>query len=130
MEILPERPAAPDVKVNPFDFTMNTTEDMEYSDDGGETWKPCKDSQDVENRQGETLLVRIAATDDSFKSNPTTVIVPVRGEAPVLTIDNATERMDSTAAMEYSKDNGASWITCLDNMDLSDLTNATLLVRY
>ncbi|MDE6590751.1 MAG: hypothetical protein K2K53_10505, partial [Oscillospiraceae bacterium] len=93
-------------------------------------WKPCKDSQDVEDRQGETLLVRIAATDDSFKSDPTTVIVPVRGEAPVLTIDNATERMDSTAAMEYSKDNGASWITCLDNMDLSDLTNATLLVRY
>ena len=48
----------------------------------------------------------------------------------MLTIDNATERMDSTAAMEYSKDNGASWITCLDDMDLSDLTNATLLVRY
>ena len=82
------------------------------------------------DKQGETLLVRIAATDDSFKSDPATVIVPVRGEAPVLTIDNATERMDSTAAMEYSKDNGASWITCLDNMDLSDLTNATLLVRY
>ena len=65
MEVLPERPAAPDVKVNPFDFTMNTTGDMEYSDDGGETWKPCTDSQDVEDRQGETLLVRIAATDDS-----------------------------------------------------------------
>lgn len=130
MEVLPERPAAPDVKVNPFDFTMNTTTDMEYSEDGGETWYPCVEGQNVEDKQGETLLVRIAATDDSFKSDPATVIVPVRGEAPVLTIDNATERMDSTAAMEYSKDNGASWITCLDNMDLSDLTNATLLVRY
>ena len=130
MEVLPERPATPDVKVNPFDFTMNTTTGMEYSDDGGETWKPCTDNQDVEDRQGETLLVRIAATDDSFKSDPTTVTVPVRGAAPVLTIDNATERMDSTAAMEYSKDNGASWIPCLDNMDLSELTNATLLVRY
>ena len=130
MEVLPERPTAPDVKVNPFDFTMNTTTGMEYSDDGGETWKPCTDNQDVEDRQGETLLVRIAATDDSFKSDPTTVTVPVRGAAPVLTIDNATERMDSTAAMEYSKDNGASWIPCLDNMDLSELTNATLLVRY
>ena len=29
MEVLPERPTAPNVKVNPFDFTMNTTEDME-----------------------------------------------------------------------------------------------------
>ncbi len=130
MEVLPERPAAPDVKVNPFDFTMNTTGDMEYSDDGGETWQPCADNQDVEDRQGETLLVRIAATDDSFKSDPTTVTVPVRGEAPVLTVDNATERMDATSTMEYSKDNGASWIPCLDNMDLSELTNATLLVRY
>lgn len=68
MEVLPERPAAPDVKVNPFEFTMNTTTGMEYSDDGGETWKPCEDRQNVEDRQGETLLVRIAATDDSFKS--------------------------------------------------------------
>lgn len=130
MEVLPERPAAPDVKVNPFDFTMNTTADMEYSDDGGETWHPCVEGQGVEDKQGETLLVRIAATDDSFKSDPATVTVPVRGEAPVLTIDNAEERMDSTAAMEYSADNGASWIACLDNMDLSDLINATLLVRY
>ena len=130
MEVLPERPAAPDVKVNPFDFTMNTTGDMEFSDDGGETWKPCTDNQNVEDRQGETLLVRIAATDDSFKSDPTTVTVPVRGAAPVLTIDNATERMDATSAMEYSKDSGTTWIPCLDNMDLSELTNATLLVRY
>jgi len=128
--VLPERPAAPDVKVNPFDFTMNTTTDMEYSDDGGETWTPCEDSQNVEDRQGETLLVRIAATDDSFKSEPTTVTVPVRGEAPVLTIDNATERMDSTAAMEYSSDDGTTWTACLDNMSLSDLAGVTLLVRY
>ena len=130
MEVLPERPAAPDVKVNPFEFTMNTTTGMEYSDDGGETWKPCEDRQNVEDRQGGTLLVRIAATDDSFKSDPTTVTVPIRGAAPVLTIDNATERMDSTATMEYSKDSGGTWIPCLDNMDLSELTNATLLVRF
>ena len=74
--------------------------------------------------------MRIAATDDSFKSEATTVTVPVRGAAPALTIDNATERMDSTAAMEYSKDGGTTWIPCLDNMNLSELTNATLLVRY
>ena len=118
------------MKVNPFEFTMNTTTGMEYSDDGGETWKPCEDRQNVEDRQGETLLVRIAATDDSFKSDPTTVTVPVRGAAPVLTVDNASERMDSTTAMEYSRDSGTTWIPCLDNMDLSELTNATLLVRY
>ena len=36
MEVLPERPAAPDVKVNPFEFTMNTTTGMEYSHIGVE----------------------------------------------------------------------------------------------
>ncbi len=130
MDMLPERPATPDVKVNPFDFTMNTTPDMEYSNDGGKTWKPCEDSQNVEDRQGETLLVRIAATDDSFRSDACTVIVPVRGVAPEPVIDNATESMNSTAAMEYSRDSGESWITCTDGMSLSDLTGETFRIRY
>ena len=38
-----------------------------------ETWYPCVEGQNVEDKQGETLLVRIAATDDSFKSDPATV---------------------------------------------------------
>ncbi|MDE7245777.1 MAG: MBG domain-containing protein, partial [Oscillospiraceae bacterium] len=130
MEVLPERPATPDVKVNPYDFTMNTTKDMEYSDDGGTTWHPCEERQLVEDRQGDTLLVRIAATDDSFRSDPCTVIVPVRGPSPLVLIDKETERMDCTAAMEYSSDNGETWIACLDNMVMSDMTGASLLVRY
>lgn len=130
MDTLPERPATPNVKVNPFDFTMNTTPDMEYSDDGGETWTLCEDSPNVENRQGATLLIRIAATDDSFRSETCTVIVPVRGAAPAPVIDNATEILNSTAAMEYSCDNGETWISCTDSMSLSDLTGEALLIRY
>lgn len=129
MEVLPDRPATPDVKVNPYDYAMNTTDDMEYSDDGGLTWNPCTENQVVENYQGETLLVRIAATDDSFHSDPCEVPVPVRGPAPVLSIDNATERLDCTSAMEYSYD-GQTWIPCLDNMSLSNMTGEELLVRY
>lgn len=70
--------------------------------------------------------LHIAIKENSFKRNSTTVTVFVRGEIPMLTIDNAAERMDSTAAMEYeySKGNGVSWIIRLDNMDQSDLTNA------
>ena len=84
----------------------------------------------MEDRQGDTLLVRIAATDDSFKSDPCTVIVPVRGPSPLVLIDTETERMDCTAAMEYSNDDGKTWIACLDNMVMSDMTGASLLVRY
>ena len=58
------------------------------------------------------------------------MIVPVRGEAPTLTIDNATESMNSTAAMEYSCDNGMYWAACMDDMSLSELTGTTLLMRY
>ena len=130
MDVLPKRPATPDVKVNPYDFTMNTTTDMEYSDDGGETWKPCDERQLVEDRQGDTLLVRIAATDDSFRSDACTVVVPVRGPAPLVLISTETERMDCTAAMEYSSDNGETWVPCLDNMAMSDMTGKALLVRY
>ena len=129
IDMLPDRPAAPDVKVRPFDL-MNTTEDMEYSENGGKTWKPCENSQNVENRQGQTLLVRIAATDDSFCSDACIVQIPVRGDAPALEIDNAAEQMNSTVKMEYSDDGGETWSACTDGMSLSDRTGETLLVRY
>ena len=129
IDMLPDRPAAPDVKVRPFDL-MNTTEDMEYSENGGKTWKPCENSQNVENRQGQTLLVRIAAADDSFCSDACIVQIPVRGDAPALEIDNAAEQMNSTVKMEYSDDGGETWSACTDGMSLSDRTGETLLVRY
>lgn len=128
IEILPERPATPDVTVNPYDYNMNSTADMEYSKDGGLTWEPCTEQMNVEDLQGETLLVRIAATEDSFHSESCTVEVPVRGTAPVLTINNDSERMDSTTSMEYY--DGESWIPCLDNMSVSNMTGETILVRY
>lgn len=128
IEILPERPATPDVTVNPYDYNMNSTADMEYSKDGGLTWEPCTDQMNVEELQGETLLVRIAATDDSFHSESCTVEVPVRGVAPVLTVNNDTERMDSTSAMEYF--DGECWIPCLDNMSVSNMTGETIRIRY
>ena len=63
--------------------------------------------------------------EDSFHSESCTVEVPVRGPAPVLTINNDTERMDSTTSMEYY--DGESWIPCLDNMSVSNMTGETIL---
>lgn len=125
---LPERPAAPVVTVNPYDYNMNSTTDMEYSTDGGLTWTPCAKDQNVEDLQDKDILVRIAATEDSFHSDSCTVPVPKRGPAPVITIDTATEKMDSTSAMEYF--DGEEWIPCLDNMDVSSLAGETIKVRY
>ncbi len=125
---LPERPAAPVVTVNPYDYNMNSTTDMEYSTDGGLTWTPCAKDQNVEDLQDKDILVRIAATEDSFHSDSCTVHVPKRGPAPVITVDTATEKMDSTSAMEYF--DGEEWIPCLDNMDVSSLAGETIKVRY
>ena len=39
------------------------------------------------------------------------------------TINNDSERMDSTTSMEYY--DGESWIPCLDNMSVSNMTGET-----
>lgn len=97
IETLPERPAAPNVTVNPYDYTMNTTDAMEYSTDNGGTWNSCTDDMDVENLQGQDILVRIEAIEDSsFHSDPCTVHVPTRGVAPVIAVNNEAETMNST----------------------------------
>lgn len=129
IETLPERPAAPNVTVNPYDYTMNTTDAMEYSTDNGGTWNSCTDDMDVENLQGQDILVRIEAIEDSsFHSDPCTVHVPTRGVAPVIAVNNEAETMNSTTAMEYF--DGESWSPCLDNMSVSNLVGENIQVRY
>lgn len=129
IETLPERPVAPNVTVNPYDYTMNTTDAMEYSADNGDTWNPCTKDMNVEALQDQDILVRIEAIEDSsFHSDSSTVHVPIRGEAPVIAVDNETETMDSTAAMEYF--DGESWIPCQDNMSVSNLVGENIQVRY
>ena len=129
MEVLPERPAAPDVKVNTTDMTMNTTTEMEYSGDGGKTWRPCEDNQLVEGYQGQTLLVRIAATDHSFRSEATEVHIPTRAAKPSVSLDTAKETLNTTAGMDYSTDGGKTWTQCTGPLDVSGMTGDTVLVR-
>ncbi len=126
---IPDRPATPDVKCDPASYTMNTTAAMEYSTDNGATWTACEDNVDVAFLGGSVLLVRYAATDESFRSDAKNVFVPTRPEAPSLTVNLVTERVNATSAMEYSSNGGASWQPCQPDMSVANLAGETIMVR-
>ncbi len=51
--------------------------ELEYSDDGGTTWKPCPGAEVAPLTPG-SYQVRVKATDTAFAGKPVTVIVPAR----------------------------------------------------
>ena len=126
---IPARPAAPDVRFDTTSYTLNTTSAMEYSADSGATWTVCEDNMDASFLGGSVLLVRYAATDSSFRSTEKNVFIPVRPNAPALTVNLVTERINTTSAMEYSVDSGASWMPCQADMSAANLTGETIMVR-
>ena len=126
---IPERPATPDVKFNTTTYELNTTSAMEYSADNGATWSACGDNMDASFLGGSVLLVRYAATDGSFRSDAKNVFIPARPNAPALSVNLKTERLNTTSNMEYSDDGGASWKPCMPDMSLSDLAGETIMVR-
>jgi len=100
-----------------------TTANMEYSLDGGSTWKPCT--------QGETTnLTFIAGTVKVRQKDKTTnertvatIAAPAASTTPTLdgkTADSVT--LNVIAGYEYSKDGGATW---QDSNIFSDLNSST-----
>ena len=126
---IPARPAAPDVKCDTATYIVNTTSAMEYSADNGDTWNPCEENMDASRLGGSVLLVRYAATDSSFRSDPANVFVPTRPAAPALTVNLVTERINTTSAMEFSADGGTSWQPCQPDMSAASLAGETIMVR-
>jgi len=126
---IPARPAAPDVRCDTAAYTLNTTAAMEYSADEGATWTACEENMDVTYMGGSVLLVRYAATDESFRSAAKNVFVPVRPDAPALTVNLKTERVNVTSAMEYSTNGAASWQPCQPDMSVANLAGETIMVR-
>ena len=56
----------------PDNETLNTTPDMEYSTDGGKTWKPCPNPLDVSDLAGKDVLIRYPGKGDG----PTPPVLP------------------------------------------------------
>lgn len=99
---------APSLIFDPSRETLNTTPDMEYSDDGGKTWKPCPEPMDVSGMGGKEIPIRYPGKGDTPPSDPISVKIPDRREAPAVghTDETVRDRKDGTLTqtektMEY-----------------------------
>ena len=127
---LPERPKAPNVRVDLRDLTADTTRDMEYSTDGGKTWARCVPDMDVSSLIGKKFLVREAAASNQFSSEAAELSIPARGEKPDILLDTYIEMIGTTVGMDCSADGGKTWTPCIGPLDVSGLTGKELLVRF
>ena len=133
---VPDRPSAPDVTVDFDRETVNTDTDMEYSTDGGKTWKPCDKDMDISDLVGQDILIRYPATDDSFASESAVVKLPARPDAPIVSWTDESEAgaadgtiTDVNASMEYSTDGGITWTDCPADGTIDGLSEGVYLVR-
>ena len=118
---IPEKRPAPDVTLDPNPGIISPSKDLEYSDDDGETWKPCPDPFDVSDMGGKDILIREPATGTELPGEKTTVHIPEKYPTPSVTLDTDKETIDTTGDMEYSTDGGKTWDPATEPMDISCL---------
>ena len=123
-------PCTPGLVFDPNNETLNTTPDMEYSTDGGKTWKPCPSPMDVSDLDGKEILVRYPGGD------AITVKIPARRMAPAVDHTDETQqgRNDGTLTktdktMEYRLLPDGKW-TAIAGNTVKGLTPGTYEVRY
>ena len=126
---VPQKGEKPDLTIDRDKQTVNTTAGMEYSTDGGKTWTKCDPDMDVSDLTGQTILVRDAATDDKFASEPTELRIPNKTENPTVTLDTEKETINTTEDMDYSTDGGLTWNPCTKPLDVSGMTGQTIIIR-
>ena len=80
--VISKHPGAPVLVFDPDNETLNTTPDMEYSTDGGKTWKPCPNPLDVSDLAGKDVLIRYPGKGDGLPGETVTVKIPDRRKAP------------------------------------------------
>lgn len=72
---------------------IGTTDEMEYSTDGGKTWRPCPNGSVSGLPQG-TYLVRYKGTKDHLASLPATVVIGVRRPIAIEDPDDSDQSAD------------------------------------
>ena len=126
---IPEKRPAPDVTLDPNPGIISPSKDLEYSDDDGETWKPCPDPFDVSDMGGKDILIREPATGTELPGEKTTVHIPEKYPTPSVTLDTDKETIDTTGDMEYSTDGGKTWDPATEPMDISGMTGQDIIIR-
>jgi len=127
---IPTKGAKPDLIVDRDKETVNTSASMEFSTDGGKTWKPCPSPLSVSDLAGKDILVRYPGGD------AITVKIPARRKAPNVGHTDETQqgRNDGTLTktdktMEYRLTPDGKWIAIAGNT-VKGLAPGAYEVRY
>lgn len=128
--LISKNPGAPVLVFDPNGETLNTTPDMEYSTDGGKTWKPCTSPMDMSDWAGKDVLIRYPGGESI------TVKIPARRKAPAVghTDETRQGRNDGTLTktdktMEYRLLPDGKW-TAIAGNTVKGLAPGTYEVRY
>ncbi len=134
--MISKHPGAPVLVFDPDNETLNTTPDMEYSTDGGKTWKPCPNPLDVSDLAGKNVLIRYPGKGDGLPGETVTVKIPDRRKAPNVghTDETRQGRNDGTftktdKTMEYRLLPDGKW-TAIAGNTVRGLAPGSYEVRY
>ena len=112
-------PAAPDITKDYLSGNINTTSDMEYSLDGGNTWRDCSGTLNVSNWYDiDFVNIRYKANGNTPAGYQTVVNIN-RYSKPNAAVDYNNETISATNKMAFTTAGGSG--DCYDNMSLSSL---------
>ena len=112
-------PAAPDITKDYLSGNINTTSDMEYSLDGGNTWRDCSGTLNVSNWYDiDFVNIRYKANGNTPAGYQTVVNIN-RYSKPNAAVDYYNETISATNKMAFTTAGGSG--DCYDNMSLSSL---------
>ncbi|MBU5463876.1 S-layer homology domain-containing protein [Anaerotignum sp. MSJ-24] len=112
-------PAAPDITKDYLSGNINTTSNMEYSLDGGNTWRDCSGTLNVSNWYDiDFVNIRYKANGNTPAGYQTVVNIN-RYSKPNAAVDYYNETISATNKMAFTTAGGSG--DCYDNMSLSSL---------
>ena len=133
---IPARGERPSVTLNTIAETVSTAVGMDFSADGGKTWKPCTGPLDVSSLTGKEILVRYSSSEAAPPSEAAKVKVPARRSAPASGHTDETRRgrndgtLTGTAkTMEYRLTPNGKW-TAISSSTVTGLAPGIYEVRY
>ncbi len=117
---IPLRPAIPSATIEADGTISNVDETMEYSLDGGLSWKTITGSEIYGLPNGQNILIRVKATDTSFKSEAQSFTIIL--EPPLTTYKVTYEDGLLNEEIDVPVDNNAYVVNAEVNIDASNLS--------